>query len=98
MVTTQEIKISFSSMEEKIQKLIHLHEEARKANLKLMNEKRQMTIELGEEREKVKRMEEGYKNLKEMEKNSSVHSISNMKRKINDIILEIDRNMVLIEK
>ena len=97
MAATQDIKSKFSSLEEKIQKLITLHEDAKRVNAKLIAEKRQMIIELEEEKEKLHRMQEGYKNLKEMEKSSSVNSISNMKRKINDIILEIDRNMSLIQ-
>lgn len=75
-----------------------LHEEVKKSNLKLIAEKRQMFIELEEEKEKTRRMQEGYKNLKEMEKSSSINSISNMKKKINDLILEIDRNMSLIQE
>ena len=98
MAATQDIKSRFSSLEERVHKLIHLHEEAKVVNAKLIAEKRQMIIELKEEKEKNHRMEEGYKNLKEVEKNSSVNSISNMKRKINDIILEIDRNMSLIQE
>jgi hypothetical protein len=98
MAAMQDIKSRFSSLEERVHKLIHLHEEAKAINAKLIAEKRQMILELNEEKEKSRRMEEGYKNLKEIEKNSSYNSISNMKRKINDIILEIDRNMSLIQE
>ena len=97
MTAQNDTKSNFSGLESRIQKLIHLHEELKKANKKLVAEKRQKTIELEEEREKIKRLEEGYKNLKEIEKTSSRQSITNMKRKISDIILEIDRNVSMIE-
>jgi hypothetical protein len=97
MVATQEIKTNFTALQDKIQKLIYLHEEAKKANLKLLAEKRQITLELEEQKEKFRRIEEGYKNLKDVEQSSSRQSISSMKRKINDIILEIDRNLSMIE-
>jgi hypothetical protein len=86
MASVQEIKNGFASLEERIQKLITLHEEAKNANAKLLAEKRQVIIELEEEREKTRRMHEGYKNLKEMERSSSISSITNMKKKINDLI------------
>jgi chromosome segregation ATPase len=97
MAAPQDVKSIFSSLEERIQKLIHLCEELKSSNNKLLADKRQMQLELQEEREKIRRMEEGYKNLKEMEKSSSRQSITNMKRKISDIMVEIDKNMSLIE-
>jgi hypothetical protein len=92
-----DFKSNFSELHDKIQKLIYLHEELKKANKKLLAEKLQMTKDLVDERERVLRLEEGYKNLKEIEKTSARQSISNMKRKINDIIHEIDKNMSMME-
>jgi hypothetical protein len=97
MAATQDINSHFSSLEGKIQKLIHLHEELKNVNMKLLAEKRQLAVELQEVKSKTQRMEEGYKNLKDIEKTSSHQSITNMKRKITDIILEIDKNVSLIE-
>jgi len=97
MVAQPDLKHNFSELHDKIQKLIHLHEELKKANKKLLADKLQMTKDLDEERERTLRLEEGYKNLKEIEKTSSRQSISNMKRKISDIILEIDKNMAMME-
>jgi hypothetical protein len=97
MTSPPDVKSNFNPLKERIQKLIHLSEELNKANKKLLAEKRQLTLQIEDEKEKIKRMEEGYRNLKEIEKSSSRQSISNMKRKISDIILEIDRNMSMIE-
>jgi len=98
MTSQQDIKANLSELEERIQKLINLHEDLKKVNKRLVAEQRQMTIELQEAKEKSKRMEEGYKNLKEIEKTSSRQSIANMKRKINDIIVEIDKNVSMMEE
>lgn len=97
MAAQKDIKSNFSTLELNIQKLIYLCEDLKKDNQRLLAEKRQMTVELAEERERISRLEEGYKNLKEIEKSSNRQSITNMKRKISDIILEIDKNMSLID-
>jgi hypothetical protein len=97
MAAQSDFKSNFSELHDKIQKLIYLHEELKKANKKLLAEKLQMTKDLDDERERILRLEEGYKNLKEIEKTSSRQSISNMKRKISDIIIEIDKNMSMME-
>ena len=97
MAAQQDFKSNFSVLQDKIQKLIHLCDDLKKSNNKLLAEKRQIIIELGEERAKIQRLEVGYKNLKEVEKSSSKQNITNMKRRINDIIVEIDKNMSLME-
>ena len=97
MAAPQDYKSNFTELHGKIEKLIYLHEELKKVNKKLLAEKLQMTKDLADEREKILRLEEGYKNLKEIEKTSSRQSITNMKRKINDLIHEIDKNMSMME-
>ena len=97
MAAHQDFKSNFSVLQDKIQKLIHLCEELKKNNKKLLTERRKITTDLEEERAKLQRLEDGYKNLKEMEKSSSRQSITNMKRKISDIIVEIDKNMSMME-
>ena len=97
MAAQPDFKSNFSALQDKIQKLIHLCEDLKKSNNKLLAEKRQIIIDLGEERAKIQRLEVGYKNLKEVEKSSSKQNITNMKRRINDIIVEIDKNMSMME-
>lgn len=97
MSEQKDMKSNFSALEIRIQKLIYLHEEAKKSNSKLLSEIQKLKAELSDEHSKVQRLEEGYKNLKEMESSSTKQSISNMKRKINDIIGEIDRSMSMID-
>ena len=93
----KDMKSNFSALELRIQKLIHLHEDAKKRNQQLLSEIQKLKTELTDEHAKVQRLEEGYRNLKEIESTSTKQSIRNMKRKINDIIGEIDRSMSMID-
>jgi len=97
MSSTKDSKVNFSVLEQNIQKLMGFCDELKKENQVLRAENRQLKLSVDEDKERSRRLEEGYKNLKEMEKSSSRQSINNMKRKINDIITEIDRNMSLID-
>ncbi len=97
MAAHQNFKSNFSVLQDKIQKLIYLCEELKKKNKKLLADKHQLVTVLEEEKAKVQRLEEGYKNLKEIERTTSRQSITNMKRKISDIIVEIDKNMTMME-
>ena len=97
MAAQKETKVNFSALEQNIQKLMGYCDELKNENQALRAENRQLQLLLGEDKERARRLEEGYKNLKEMEKTSARQSITNMKRKISDIIHEIDRNMLLIE-
>ena len=85
----KDLKSNFSALEIRIQKLIR--------NQQLLSEIQKLKAELTDEHAKVQRLEEGYRNLKEFESTSTKQSISNMKRKINDIIGEIDRSMSMID-
>lgn len=87
---------NFSELEKRIQKLISLHEQLRDSNQSLVADTRRLRIELEEERSKTHRMEEGYRNLKEMEKTGNRQSIAQIKKRINDIIGEIDKNISLL--
>jgi hypothetical protein len=97
MSSTKDSKVNFSVLEQNIQKLMGFCDELKKENQVLRAENRSLKLSVDEDKERSRRLEEGYKNLKEMEKSSSRQSINNMKRKINDIIAEIDRNMSLID-
>ncbi len=96
MAEVKEQSINFSTLEKRIQKLISLHEQLKISNQGLLTDNRKLRIELEEERSKTSRMEEGYRNLKEVEKNGNRQSITQIKKRINDIIGEIDKNISLL--
>ncbi len=97
MSGSNDVKVAVSILESKIRKLMDLHTEAKQLNQQLLAENRRLQMDLDEEKNKISRLEEGYRNLKEMEKTGTRQSISNMKRKINDIIVEIDKNMSMMD-
>jgi uncharacterized coiled-coil DUF342 family protein len=93
-----ESQIMLTELENKIQKLIYLHEEL-KSKLNVLSEENQsLKNELSEEREKMLKMKEGYSMMKEAEKSSSNQSIGQLKKKINDIISEIDKSVALMSE
>ncbi len=96
MPDSKTLSTNFSGLEERIQKLISLHEQLKDSNQGLVSDNRRLQIELEEERVKTNRMEEGYRNLKEMEKSGNRQSIAQIKQRINDIIGEIDKNISLL--
>ncbi len=96
MADSKTTSTNFSELENRVQKLISLHEEVKESNQGLKSDVRRLRIELEEERNKTTRMEEGYRNLKEMEKTGNRQSIAQIKKRINDIIGEIDKNITLL--
>lgn len=93
-----DLKSNFSALEIRIQKLIHLHEALKKSNNELLAGNKKLMLELEEEQSKVQRLEEGYRNLKEMETTSTRQSISNMKKRISEIIGDIDKSISMIDE
>lgn len=96
MTDSKAASTNFSELEKRIQKLISLHEQLKDSNQGYISDIRRLRIELEEERSKTNRMEEGYRNLKEMEKTGNRQSIAQIKKRINDIIGEIDKNITLL--
>ena len=93
-----DLKSNFSALEIRIQKLIHLHEALKQSNNELLAGNKKLMLELEEERLKVQRLEEGYRNLKEIETTSTRQSISNMKKRISEIIGDIDKSISMIDE
>jgi len=96
--TMSELKTKFDELENRIQKLIYLHKQVKSENTKLVQLNRKLELELKDEKEKYFRLEEGLTNLKESERNMTNRNISGIKRKINEMIGEIDRSVTLISE
>lgn len=93
-----EAQIILTELENKIQKLIYLHKELKLSAESLKSENLKLKEELNEEREKMMKMKEGYSMMKEAEKSSANESIGQLKKKINDIISEIDKSVTLMSE
>ncbi|MCC7233613.1 MAG: hypothetical protein IT242_11760 [Bacteroidia bacterium] len=97
MAGLQDIRSNFSELENRIQKLISLQEQLKTKYQGLISDHRRLQIELEEQKAKSARMEEGYKNLKEMEDSGTRQSIARIKTRIHDIIGDIEKNISLID-
>ena len=92
----QDLKTKFDEVENRIRKLISLHEQLKTENKKLIQLNRKLEMELKEEKNRFNRLEVGLENLQENKKNLTNKSISGIKQKINEMISEIDRSSALI--
>jgi hypothetical protein len=97
MSESKELKTNLANLENRISKLIYLHKQVRESNLEMLSENRRLLLELEEEKGKMQRIEEGYKNLKKAEQSGTRNSITQIKKRISDIISELDKNMTLME-
>jgi len=91
-----ELKTKFEELDKRIQKLISLHKQLKSDNLKLIQLNRTLELELKEERERYQQLEDGLASLKEEERSYTNKSVSGIRRKVNDMIGEIDRSITLI--
>ena len=97
MAESKELKTNLANLENRISKLIYLHKQVRGSNLEMLTENRRLLLELEDEKGKIHRIEEGYKNLKKSEQSGTRNSVSAIKKRISDIVSELDKNMALME-
>jgi len=93
-----ETTLNLAELENRIQKLISLHKELKLKAEKLDSENQRLKEELKEEKEKALMMQEGFRKMKNEEKNVAGENIGQLKKKINDIISEIDKSVMLINE
>jgi len=91
-----ELKTKFDELEIRIQKVISLHKQLKSDNQKLVGLNRKLELELEEEKQRYRKLEESLVNLQEEEKSVANRSIQGMKMKINEMISEIDRSVALV--
>jgi regulator of replication initiation timing len=96
MAQPNDIQQQVGELENRIHKFIHLHDTLRAQCQDLLAENRRLQLELEEERAKSRRVEEGYRNLQEVEQQATRQRVAGLKRKIGDIVGEIDRSLTLI--
>src|SRR5438132_1052766 len=92
-----DIKKNLGDLEKRIQNLITSHQELRDENKTLKKVQSHLEKKVEEEKQRVKRMEEGYNELMNTEKTKSSQSIARLQQRINDIISEIDKSASLID-
>jgi hypothetical protein len=65
--------------------------------MRLAEENSRLTTTLEEERTRTKRMDEGYRNLKDQETSATRLQVERINTRINELVSEIDKNIKLIQ-
>ena len=91
-----EMKKKLDDLEKKIHILISSHQELKAINAVLSDEKRKTEKLLEQERERVKRTDESYKQLREVDRSKNKEKIKSVKLKIHNLVGEIDKSVALM--
>ncbi len=92
-----DLKNKFQELENQIQKLINSHQNLSKELQHLKEEKANLENEITAERDRVKMMQQGFEEFRDVTRVKTKAQISGLKSKVNDMISEIDRSVALID-
>jgi len=92
-----ELKNKFEELELRIQKLINSHQNLRNQITQLKEENAKLEKTAADERERLKMMQQGFEEFRDVTRVKTRAQISGLKTKVNDMISEIDRSVALIE-
>lgn len=92
-----DLKNKFSDLEKQIQNLINSHQNLRKELQKLKEEKAHLESEVSAEKERVKMMQQGFEEFRDITRVKTRTQISGLKSKVNEMISEIDKSVALID-
>jgi chromosome segregation ATPase len=92
-----EAKNKFEELEDKIRKLIISHQELKGEIEALKKEKQKLVKQVEADKSRMKWVEDGYNNLQSTEKHKTEKTISQLKKKINSLVSEIDKSIELID-
>jgi predicted nucleic acid-binding Zn-ribbon protein len=92
-----DLKNKFHDLEKQIQKLINSHQNLRSEINRLKEENARLEKATEEERERVKMMQQGFEEFRDVTRVKTRAQISGLKTKVNDMISEIDKSVALID-
>ena len=87
----------FQELELRIQKLINSHQNLRSEINQLKEENAKLEKAAAEERDRVKMMQQGFEEFRDITRVKTRAQISGLKSRVNDMISEIDRSVALID-
>lgn len=92
-----DLKNKFQDLEERIQKLINSHQNLRREIQQLRDENAKLEKAAADEKERVKMLQQGFEEFRDVTRVKTRAQISGLKTKVNDMISEIDRSVALID-
>ena len=92
-----ELRNKFQELELRIQKLINSHQNLRTEIRQLKEENERLEKAAEVERERVRMMQQGFEEFRDVTRVKTRAQISGLKSKVNDMISEIDRSVALID-
>ena len=92
-----DLKNKFQDLEKRIQKLINSHQNLRKEIQQLKDANALLEKAASDEKERVKMMQQGFEEFRDITRVKTRAQISGLKTKVNDMISEIDRSVALID-
>ena len=92
-----DLKNKFQELELRIQKLINSHQNLRSEISELKEENARLEKAAAEEKDRVRMMQQGFEEFRDITRVKTRAQISGLKTKVNDMISEIDRSVALID-
>ena len=92
-----DLKNKFQELELRIQKLINSHQNLRSEISELKEENARLEKLAAEEKDRVRMMQQGFEEFRDITRVKTRAQISGLKSKVNDMISEIDRSVALID-
>ena len=92
-----DLKNKFQELELRIQKLINSHQNLRSEISELKEENARLEKAAAEEKDRVRMMQQGFEEFRDITRVKTRAQISGLKSKVNDMISEIDRSVALID-
>jgi dsDNA-specific endonuclease/ATPase MutS2 len=97
MQRPDDMRERFQVLEDRVRQFIAMHESLKETSMRLAEENSRLTTTLEEERTRTKRMDEGYRNLKDQETSATRLQVERINTRINELVSEIDKNIKLIQ-
>lgn len=97
MQRPDDMRERFQVLEDRIRQFIAMHESLKESSRQLAEENSRLSAALEEERTRTKRMDEGYRNLKDQESTATRLQVERINNRINELVSEIDKNIKLIQ-
>ena len=94
-----DLDITLSSLQSKIEKIVHLHKKLQDDYSKVVSDNEEMQKTIAQQKSSISNLEEKHKILKLAKTlNGNENNSTELKYKINELVREIDKSIALLNK